>query len=118
MTDILDIEEAGFDAIALNLGSYETFPSFCPETSDSNQDITSDCWQQNSVELAYEAVNKLRSPVKLFLSLDMFVLELFLSYRSARDDQSCRSVWSQADSDDAQTLATLINKVNSTIGHC
>lgn len=80
MTDILDIEEAGFDAIALNLGSYEKFPSFRPETSDPYQNVTSDCWQQNSVELAYQAVNKLRSPVKLFLSLDMFVFNFFLSY--------------------------------------
>lgn len=75
MTDILDIEEAGFDAIALNLGSYEKFSSFHSERSGPNQKISSDCWQQNSVELAYQAVNKLRSPVKLFLSLDMFVSE-------------------------------------------
>ncbi|KAG0141631.1 hypothetical protein CROQUDRAFT_51455 [Cronartium quercuum f. sp. fusiforme G11] len=51
VTDLLQIQEAGFDAVALNLGP--------------------DCWQAASVALAYKASSQLGNGVKLFLSLDM-----------------------------------------------
>lgn len=51
MTDLMHIQEDGFDAVALNLGP--------------------DCWQSASVALAYKAASQLGNKVKLFLSLDM-----------------------------------------------
>ncbi|EGF99146.1 family 71 glycoside hydrolase [Melampsora larici-populina 98AG31] len=51
ITDLMHIQEDGFDAVALNLGP--------------------DCWQSASVALAYKAASQLGNKVQLFLSLDM-----------------------------------------------
>ncbi|KZV63482.1 glycoside hydrolase family 71 protein [Peniophora sp. CONT] len=51
MTELTLIEEAGFDAVALNLGP--------------------DCWQKTSADLAYKAAAALGTKVKLFWSFDM-----------------------------------------------
>lgn len=53
MNDLIAIEEAGFDAVALNLGP--------------------DCWQRKSVALAYQAAAKLNTNLRLFWSFDMNV---------------------------------------------
>ncbi|KAF8908444.1 glycosyl hydrolase family 71-domain-containing protein [Mucidula mucida] len=71
MVDLTLIEEAGFDAVALNLGP--------------------DCWQKNSVDLAYEAAAKLNTKLKLFYSFDM-------------------STFGIAGDSDAATIASYINQ--------
>lgn len=53
ITDLFQIREAGFDAVALNIGP--------------------DCWQAASVALAYRAASRLNNDLKLFFSLDMTV---------------------------------------------
>ncbi|KAL1720253.1 glycoside hydrolase family 71 protein [Schizophyllum commune] len=51
ITDLVLIQEAGFDAVALNTGP--------------------DCWQKASADLAYQAAAALNTPLKLYWSFDM-----------------------------------------------
>ncbi len=53
----------------------------------------SDCWQKNSVDLAYEAAAKLNTKLKLFYSFDM-------------------STFGIAGDSDAATIASYINQVS------
>lgn len=70
MNDLIAIEEAGFDAVALNLGPYVKFIRAI--FSDLTKSY-SDCWQRKSVALAYQAAAKLNTNLRLFWSFDMNV---------------------------------------------
>jgi hypothetical protein len=69
LTDLVLIEEAGFDAVALNLGPCVLITSIQSPISDF--DLYSDCWQKASVDLAYKAAAQLNTKLKLFMSFDM-----------------------------------------------